>query len=172
MAKLEIGGISELPWKSKPHLTKPTIDFLETVLNSRSRVLEIGSGASTVWIAKRVRWVTSFEHQEDWFRLVMGKLQEEGLTNYHLNFMPEYPKLGIPFFAGTYDLVFVDGRGRVRSIKTVYKRVKVGGYLLLDDSHGIERYKEGMDFLDSLGWHRKDIVEEGNYKTATAWRVS
>ena len=165
MAKSEI----ESKWKDKPHLTTPTIEFLEKILTSRSRVLEMGSGASTLWLAKRVRWVTSFEHNEEWFKLVMRKLQEEGLTNYHLNFMPEYPTIGIPLFGGTYDLVFVDGRGRNRSIKTTYTRVEPKGYLLLDDSHG-QQYKDGIKMLDSLGWKKKDIVEESNHKTATAWR--
>ena len=128
MAELDIGGISELPWKETPHLTKPTIEFLESILTSKSRVLEIGSGGSTLWFARRVRWVTSFEHDAGWFRLVMRKLQEAGLTNYHLNFMPDYPELGIPALGGDYDLVFVDGRGRVRSIKTTYKLVKPSGY--------------------------------------------
>lgn len=166
MAQLEI----ESKWKDKPHLTPPTIAFLEKILTTKSRVLEIGSGASTLWIAKRVRWITSFEHQEDWFRLVMRKLQEEGLTNYHLNFMPEYPTLGIPALGGEYDLVFVDGRGRVRSIKTTYKLVKPGGHLLLDDSNGIWRYQEGVDFLDSLKWSRIDFAIEGHDKKASAWQ--
>lgn len=158
-------------WKDTPHLTEPTIEFLEKILTPESEVLEIGSGGSTLWFAKRVRWVTSFEHDENWFRLVMRKLQEEKLTNYHLNFMPEYPTRGVPAFNGHYDLVFIDGewKERVRSIKTTYKRVKSGGYLLLDDSQS-PQYKEGVDFLDSLGWQRTDFSVEGHFKRASAWK--
>jgi predicted O-methyltransferase YrrM len=120
-------------WKDIPHLTQPTIEFLEKILTPESEVLETGSGGSTLWIAKRVKWITSFEHNETWFQLVMRKLLDEKLKNFSLNFMPDYPNLGVQC-AGQYDLVFIDGRGRVRSIETTISHVKLGGYLLLDDS--------------------------------------
>lgn len=156
-------------WLNEPWLTRPAIKFLEGILTQDSTVLEIGSGSSTVWFAKRVKKITSFEHQEKWFCLVTRKLKEEGMTNCRLHLSPEYPEAGIPLLSKQYDLMLIDGRGRVLSIKTTYKHLKPGGYIMLDDSQRM-RYNEGRAFLDSLGWPHKELAEPGNSKTATIWR--
>ncbi len=156
-------------WRGIPWLTKPTIAFLQRTLTPEMVMLEVGSGASTVWFARRVKEITSFEHQREWFFLVAHKLRAAGIGNCTLRLEPNYPVKGIPGHNSQYDFILIDGRGRVQSIKTTYIRLKPGGYLMLDDSQRV-RYNEGKELLDSLGWQRQEFVEEGNKKTATVWR--
>ncbi len=106
----------------KPYMPQQDIDALESFLHPDFHVLEYGAGASTYWLAERVRRVTSIEYSASW---------AEKLTplppNVKLHYVPPAwpgPALG-PAEPGQYaayveageaatpDLVIVDGRARV-----------------------------------------------------------
>jgi hypothetical protein len=101
---------------------------------SLARVFEYGSGASTVWLARRVARIVSVEHDGPWRDLVAARLGAH--PNATLMFVPVDGKphanakrygsektgwKGCTFFeyvhaiertAGPYDLIVVDGRAR------------------------------------------------------------
>lgn len=137
----------------EPHVNPQAMVLLRSIINSNSRVLETGAGSSTVWFAERVKKIISFEHKRKWYEVVLCELLKLGKINYFLFFDPKYPVEGVGNADSRYDIIFIDGRGRVKSIMTSHKLLKKGGYLILDDSYR-KKYKAGKDFLDNLGWEK------------------
>lgn len=156
-------------WRTVPWFAVALNQFLERTVTREMDILEVGAGASTVWLATRVRSVRSYEHDNRWCAVVQSKLREAGLKNCELVYDPNYPNIGIGEKTKEFDMIIIDGRGRVKSIVTTYRLLKPGGYLILDDSQRT-RYAEGKTFLDSLDWERIELKIEGIKKSATAWR--
>jgi predicted O-methyltransferase YrrM len=69
----------ELPW-----MPYAVIDFLDRKLDRESVVLELGSGGSTLFLARRAGSVTSFEENEQWATDVADALRRAHLTNVRL----------------------------------------------------------------------------------------
>src|SRR3989338_2600301 len=61
-----------LPW-----MTYPAIEFLQKNLTKNHEVFEFGCGASTLFFAKRVKKIVSFETEKRWFEIIKEKLQEK-----------------------------------------------------------------------------------------------
>lgn len=61
LSRLALGRNSALPW-----ITYPAMRFLETRLAGR-RMLEFGSGSSTIWYARHCAEVFSLENDRRWF---------------------------------------------------------------------------------------------------------
>lgn len=126
---------ADFPW-----LQPAAIAWLVATLRPEWRVLETGAGGSTVFFARRVADVMSFEHDPAWHASVSSALAERNLADVHLRLAPEYPAAGITGVSGLIDFAFIDGRGRVKSAETALPLIREGGYLMLDDS-GRERYR-------------------------------
>ncbi len=155
--------------EEKPWLVDGAIEFLSrlTLENPDMKILETGAGGSTLWFARRANHVTSFEHSKKWFNRVSQSLKAGEFGNVNLIFDPDYPKRGIPVLQKEiYDLILIDGRGRVRSILTVHPALKSGGYLILDNSDR-QKYTAAIKFLTKCGWPRIDFSDK--WKT-TFWR--
>lgn len=147
----------EIPWISFEAIT-----YLERCLKKHMAVFEYGSGGSTVFFARRVKHVTSIEHDERWFERVSEAMTERRLLNWAGQCIaaepgsvgqgrPEYP----PDYTsadfndrnfksyvtaideqpdGSFDLVLVDGRARPSCIIHALPKIKAGGYLVLDNA--------------------------------------
>lgn len=113
------------------------IAFLESRLRHDDVVFEWGSGASTLWLAKRVRHVVTVEHNLTYATALLGALQLAGVTNVSLIFAPPDG----PYIEGTDDdgseeqfrryagalrsvgdatVVIIDGRARVACAEVVW----------------------------------------------------
>lgn len=153
----------------KPWLVEGAIDFLErlTFENPDMKILETGAGGSTLWFARRANYVVSLEHSKKWHNKVNESLTAGKFANVNLIWDPDYPKRGIPVpQKEIYDLILIDGRGRVRSILTVHPALKPGGYLILDNSDR-QKYAPAIKFLTKCGWPRIDFSDK--WKT-TFWK--
>jgi predicted O-methyltransferase YrrM len=152
----------------KPWLTPGAIEFLETVINEESVVVETGAGGSTIWLAARVAKVTTYEHNPLWARLVRRELVRRRLSNVRLVLDPEYPATGLGHHpARSVDLLLVDGRGRCLSIRTGLPAVRPRGWVFLDNSER-ERYAPIVKELDERFTTRVKFVDGWE---ARAWRV-
>jgi len=152
-----------------PHLPDKVIAMMDEKLNKESIVLETGVGSSTTWLAQRVKKLVSFEHNINWYLLVLEELKSKGFKNFEMRFDPLYPKEGISSVNGLFDLIIVDGRGRGKTIKTAYNLLKPGGFLILDNSE-MEKWASWINFLDGLGWKRKDVrYRDSAVDKATVW---
>lgn len=158
------------PLGERPWLIPEAIEKIAPFLSPETRALETGAGASTIWLAQRCREVFTFEDSRPWAEKTIAALAKFGLKNANIILDPEYPRTGIP--AGTaggedFDFILIDGRGRLKTVETVWARLRPGGLLVFDNSER-RRYRPGLDFLSRLGWERADY---GHRKwMTTIWR--
>jgi predicted O-methyltransferase YrrM len=130
------GRAPERPW-----IVPAAIGWLGRRMRSDWAVLELGSGRSTVWFARRAGRVISFEDNEFWADHTRGRLRELGMDNVELRVGPveELPDAVVELPDSSFDLVVLDflespAVTRVVVLKPAVKKVRAGGYLLLDDS--------------------------------------
>ena len=134
---LEIG----YPW-----LSFGAIMALEGIVNKRLRVLELGSGGTTVFFAKNCKNVKSYETNADWYKKVMQKVRkyrnvEIGLGNYKqiLRAIAKEPDKH-------YDIILVDSypkeARRILLAEAVLPKIKTGGWLVIDNygKFGMENF--------------------------------
>lgn len=152
-----------------PWLNSTVIAFLQRIITKDFRILELGAGTSTVWFAKRAGYVLSYENNKEWFDSVTEELKKAGLKNCKLIFDPAYPKNGIQGLQGQFDLILIDGRGRVKNITVTMAHVKPDGYLMLDDSQR-KRYNEARQLLEE--WEKIELIEPNISRTTTVWKKS
>lgn len=152
----------DLPW-----WTFGAIDEVERFLSCRpgARVFEYGSGASTIWLARRAGRVTSIEHDPVWYSIVRKRLAE--YSNAKILLVPPEPALlrpseygsqrvgfekmdfrayatAIDSCCGPYDLIVVDGRARPACLVHALAHLAAGGILLFDNS-GRNRYRAALE---------------------------
>ncbi len=148
--------------KAEPWIVPEAIEFLKrTVISPEMHVLETGAGGSTIFFAKYCAHVITYEHKKKWIKIVKDELEALGLDHkVQLIHDPDYPLLGlIRHPAKFFDLIFIDGRGRVKSIKTCFSQLRMNGWIILDNSDR-KKYSEAVDLLDSLLMTRKDFVKD------------
>jgi len=64
-----------------PWIATDAIPFLNSIITKDSVVIEIGSGGSTIWLAKRARKVISYEDNIQYYNDVTAMIHAEGLSN-------------------------------------------------------------------------------------------
>lgn len=165
-----------MKYAHKPWLTKEAVKFLDSIIHSKYRVLEFGSGSSTIYFAERVKHVCSVEHAKVWHEAVGYALEDKGLKNTCRFLIPDpitsvnYRKyiLNLNKYISrcpneAFDIVLVDGRKRDICIRYSSFCVKKGGWLILDN-YDTEKSQKAVDgfllnwephFFDSPGWGGK-----------------
>ncbi len=153
----------DVPWWTYPAIS--AVDAHLARLGGRARAFEYGSGASTVWLARRCASVHSVEHDAAFAAVVAGLLDttaglgevtyeqvaavrsatptvasgrrgEEGLD--YADYRAAITRAG-----GTYDLICIDGRARMACLEAALPHLAPGGLILVDDAQR-PRYREGM----------------------------
>lgn len=133
----------ELPW-----FAYAAIDFLDDFLTPDMTVCEYGSGGSTLFFARRVKWVYSIEDNLQWFNLVSDRLNDNSIDNVTLKLHPFDFKNPAGFENSEYlnaipdkrfDVIVVDGSEewtRIRPIcfEKAQNHVNKNGIIVLDDS--------------------------------------
>jgi predicted O-methyltransferase YrrM len=157
-----------------PFLTADAILFLERYLSEHpsAAIFETGGGGSTVWFALRAKTVTTFEHNPRWARAIRKKLRGSTNVDLRLYELPYTSQIGnLP--DDHFDLVLIDGRDRVESVKQAARLVRLGGFLAVDDTERIGTAQQpgryfGIDTPLS-GWPRRDFSTPTG-RTTTIWR--
>jgi predicted O-methyltransferase YrrM len=152
--RARLGRVPERPW-----IVPAAVGWLGRRIRRDWRVLELGSGRSTVWLARRAGTVTSFEDNEFWLERAREMLREAEIENAEVRGLP------VESFAAelerledaSLDLLVVDfleapGAERVEAVRAGRSKVRPGGYLLLDDSDR-PSYAEAYELLD--GWRER-----------------
>jgi len=140
-----------LPW-----LTYPFIDFITERLKKEFNVFEFGSGNSTLFFAKRVKEVTSVEHNSEWYiklkrnipgnsNLILSK--SERCEDYIVELKQSNKK---------YDLIIIDGIHRVDCCLSASNYLTDKGVIILDDSER-EQYSKGIKHLINEDFKRIDF---------------
>ena len=120
----------ELPW-----LGFRAIKYLDQIIDTNWKVLEFGSGMSTIWFAHRCGFLVSIETDKAWYNTVISILNERALQNVDYRLCDESEAGVLEDYEDSYfDLVLVDGLRRDRAMMTAILKVKRGGYIYLDNS--------------------------------------
>lgn len=131
LLRLAFGYRPVTPW-----ISYAAIDSLEKFLRRNSRVLEFGSGMSTIWFAKRAGEVYAVEDSGPWHARVVDLISRAHLRNVHLHYaerIDEYRQFMANDTAG-FDLIVVDGICRHQCTITALPLLRNGGIFYLDNS--------------------------------------
>lgn len=154
-----IHHLSDMIVLDTPWWTYAATSKIQAHLQSLTKplVFEYGSGASTIWLAKRAQQVISVEHDKSWYQ----KLQKESaaFSNIELTLQePEYchdddyrsQKMPLVTFKAyvnsilhtqeKFDLIVIDGRSRAACLQTCIPFLKPNGIIVFDNSNR-QRYQ-------------------------------
>ncbi len=153
-----IHDIDEMIRLDVPWWTYDAIAKVDQFLKQRpnARIFEYGSGASTIWAAKRAGSVTSVEHDSHWAELVQTRIAPYPHATLHAvpadahkstQALYHSTKHGyrdqsfqayasaIDTLPGPYDLIVIDGRARVGCFEHARAHLAPGGMIVFDNSH-------------------------------------
>jgi hypothetical protein len=151
----------DVPWWTVD-ATRLAEDFLRR--RPGAAVFEFGSGASTVWLARRAGRVLSVEHDPAWYEALRDRVR--GHPNIALRLAPARPAVGVPrvgsAMAGwrsldfaayvetvattgeAFDLIVIDGRCRAACLAAALPRLKPDGLIVFDNS-ARRRYRPAIE---------------------------
>lgn len=143
---------AKLPW-----INHFAFERLQTLIRPDFRVLEFGSGGSTMYFKEHTSFVYSIEHDAKWFEEVQSKVKDSqhvelklinpevgpeavekyksinGLFTKGLSFK-SYSHGADQFPDESFDLLLIDGRARSKCLKNSISKLKPGGILIFDNS--------------------------------------
>lgn len=144
-----------LPW-----YTYPSIDFLRYRNYDNKAVLEFGGGQSTLWWAKRAKYVVTLEGDEDWYEKIKSHMPENVDLNYvsmenaSVNVAQVKDILGSKQHS-TYDVIVIDGLYRYEMIGIARDLVAEDGIIICDNAEGYGFYdgfkRSGLNRVDFYG---------------------
>ncbi|MBI5091333.1 MAG: class I SAM-dependent methyltransferase [Candidatus Hydrogenedentes bacterium] len=128
---------------SAPWLTSDANEFLDVWLLPSHAGFEWGAGRSTVWLAQRVKSLTSVESDPVWRDRVQGWLGARGQINVNLLHIaadsPDYAGAVNATDDESLDFALVDGVDAARGecVAAVMGKIRPGGLCVVDD---VQRY--------------------------------
>ncbi len=178
----------DVPW-----WTYNAIDEVTEFLAARpaARVFEYGSGASTIWLAKRAGHITSVEHHAGWFQRMEQVLAETAnLCPVDLRLVapdasPAADELYISRKAGEkgasfeayagaigaepdalYDVIVIDGRARNACLAHAARHLAHDGMIVFDNT-GRDRYMQAINASDLSAQHLRGLTPALPYPDKT-----
>lgn len=141
-----------IPWNTYPY-----IKFIEPRLKDTFQLFEFGSGNSTIWYAEKVRSIKSVENDEGWFKVISNKLPKNAQVVHHElsydgNYAKEVEKDNIK-----YNMIIVDGRDRVNTIKYSIQQLSEDGVIIFDNSN-LPQYSKAIELLSKQNFKRIDFI--------------
>ncbi|HMR18622.1 MAG TPA: FkbM family methyltransferase, partial [Sphingobacterium sp.] len=134
-----------------PWLTYSFLDFLDGRLHNDMTLFEYGSGNSTLFFAKHVKYVRSIEHDRAWYDKVKTSAPENVMISHiPMENISDYER-AITLEPQLYDIILIDGRRRVACLKNAVDQLSERGVIILDDSER-EEYSEAFTFLQERGF--------------------
>ncbi|NQU30183.1 MAG: hypothetical protein HQ525_05910 [Anaerolineae bacterium] len=140
---------SPVPW-----MNYNVISFLEERLTKNLKLLEFGSGYSTLFFTNHIDDVTSIEGNQQWYETTRDMVGKRAKLIYmapddNLNEILSNLNEG-------YDIIVIDGRDRVKCAIGVCDILSDQGVIIFDDSMR-EEYREGIDYLLDRGFKKIDF---------------
>lgn len=168
----------------QPFMLGDDLAVLDTALNFSKVVVEFGSGASTLHLGRRLKdWgrLVSIEHNREWYEnvsealaalqypveYVLSEPRPLRPTDGPQQFLPgqldAYVEAARPFVSeGEADLVFVDGRERIRCALEAVHFLKSGGLLMIHDFWPRQHYRARLgELLQHYDYVLESPTQEG-----------
>ncbi len=129
-----------------PWINYSVIQFLHHFINPKMRILEFGAGGSSIFFLNRKVNLFSIEHEDIWINEVKKKVSSSNFARWSPNLVladginstvPNVDDYLAPLKKisnSSMDIVFVDGRHRVESIRRSMNLLKDDGVIILDNS--------------------------------------
>jgi hypothetical protein len=117
-----------------PFLHPQVVEFLSAVIHPSFEIMEHGSGASTLWFAKRCKSVLSVESNIGWFRHIAIKAPNNSVVVHGNDIQP-----------GLFDLILIDGEpieNRAAWMREARQHLKPNGWIVLDNANRPEYTRE------------------------------
>ena len=96
-----------------PWFAQGAQEFLEGVLTKDSDVLEIGSGASTIWFAERAKSILSCEENKVWLTALESEIKRLEMRNITLIYDRQYVVNFLLKIKKLFDVILIDAKGGV-----------------------------------------------------------
>jgi len=134
----------ELPW-----IPFNAVKQLDKIIKPDWKILEIGSGMSTIWLAKRCGSIISIEADNKWVDLLGVKIKAKGLKNIELlniwqrEEMADFSKYPDAYF----DFIYIDGGPRELCCTNALAKLKKGGYIYVDNTDSDKLVENGPNIL-------------------------
>lgn len=139
-----------------PWMTYSIIPILEERLTKDMKVLEYGSGNSTVFFSSRVQSIVSVEHDEQWANYVNNTIKPDNCQLLHksledssyVNIAEELNK--------KFDVIVIDGRRRVECCRKSMPYLTEKGIVIFDNFER-EKYHEIIKDFEDKGFRQIDF---------------
>ena len=138
-----------------PWLTYSCISFLKERIESSFIIFEYGSGNSTIWFSNYVQNIISCEHDINWYNRLKNNVSNK------VNYLYRNIDTGcycneIKQYKDKFNIVLIDGRNRVETLKNSLTSLTNDGVIILDNSKR-EKYKECFAFLNKHSFKHVDF---------------
>lgn len=140
-----------------PWLTYPLLHEIDSWKFSGLKILEFGSGASTVFFSRRGGEVTSYEFDQDYFSSVMVPIRDLLSTSTSLRYLETLPSENEPSFAALREtlseaeLILIDGGPR-NKIAALAARYSGEDAVIIFDNSDLKENLEGVLCLGRAGF--------------------
>jgi hypothetical protein len=154
----EVGYLDSVVWNKPIHkkygevpwMNYAFIEFLSTKDLANISVLEVGGGNSTLFWAKRVKRVVTFETDPNWFSHLRRKVAPHNNVSLIDTFTTEsFDQPNVKLNA--IDMVIIDGLERLKIMKLVLEKYKNLGVIVFDDTHAT-KYKDAFRLAKDEGF--------------------
>lgn len=147
---------NEVPWQVPGSIYKE-----DELLDSEDIVLELGTGGSTLFFARRCKIVTAIETSAEWYATVADRIKELGIENVIYEFIPDEDSIYLKLLENNFadvTVVSVDTQGG-------YNRSMLLGLIL---SKNMPKLR--MIVLDNYG-HEGLFPKHWDRDWSDAWEV-
>jgi hypothetical protein len=157
--RLGLYRLYEIRHPDEPWISQGAIHFLDSHLDRYGAGIEWGSGRSTTWFARRLRVLTSIEHNHGWAKTIREQLTASKVSNVEYleipldhpesegtkpNYLvePRYVAVANRFPGASLTFALVDGHYRQACIRAVIPKLRPGALLVVDNTDWLPHLSE------------------------------
>jgi SAM-dependent methyltransferase len=138
----------------------PAVGAIEALLQPDWRVLEFGSGRSSLWLGDRCAEVVSIESSAVWAAYVQKKSEGcTGKVRVLQRDLEDYADTS-EFADASFDFCVIDGLLRYRCVQSALRVIRPGGYIYLENS---DSDKDALVYTDAS---HKRVVQQLMHQAA------